>query len=395
VRERAPEHLVAITGSAGKTTTKEFLVRLLARRYRVAGSPGNLNNLYGFPVALLGIPDDTQWMVAEMAMSTPGELLGVSLLGRPDAVVLTNVRPVHLAGFEQGGAPASLRSIALAKAEVLQGLRHAGTIVANGADPEVVWIVRRHLRERDPEVRVVWYGVRTNGAAVAGARSARAWQVEARALHKHSAPPFGTRFELRTRGLGRPGATTAIELPVHGAVNVENFVAAAACALALGVSLAEIAAGASDLEAQPGRGRVERLRAGALLVDDSYNANPDATARALRAAAELPGKRRFCVLGEMLELGAAAGEHHRAIGELAADLGFAPVIGVGPLAREIVAAAAAAGAPVAWFERAASAAEAAASEARAGDVVLVKGSRGVALETVVRALRDAASSGGP
>ncbi|MEO1087488.1 MAG: UDP-N-acetylmuramoyl-tripeptide--D-alanyl-D-alanine ligase, partial [Acidobacteriota bacterium] len=115
VRGELPEHLVAITGSAGKTTTKELLAVMLERGFRVARSPGNFNNTYGFPIALLGIPDDTQWMVAEMGMSTPGELAQVSHLGRPDIAVFTNVRPVHLENFR------SLEAIAEAKSELLAG----------------------------------------------------------------------------------------------------------------------------------------------------------------------------------------------------------------------------------------------------------------------------------
>ena len=147
VRTRVPRQLVAVTGSVGKTTTKEILATLLAQRYRVARNPGSLNNLYGFPVALLGIPDDTEWMVAEMGMSTPGELGEVSLLGRPDVAVFTNVRPAHLEAF------GSLRALAEAKAELLQGLKADGVVIANRDDSEIVRFVGRH---RGP---VVWFGM--------------------------------------------------------------------------------------------------------------------------------------------------------------------------------------------------------------------------------------------
>ena len=111
-----PRQLVGVTGSAGKTTTKELLAGMLARRFRTAASPGNLNNLYGFPLALLGVADDTEWMVAELGMSEPGELGRISELARPDAVVLINVRPVHLEFF------GTLDRIAEAKAEIFDGL---------------------------------------------------------------------------------------------------------------------------------------------------------------------------------------------------------------------------------------------------------------------------------
>ena len=146
IRNQVPEHLVAVTGSSGKTTTKELLAAMLGRRFRTAANPGNLNNLYGFPLALLGIPDDTEWMVAEMGMSTPEELRQLSLLGRPDVAVFTNVREAHLEFF------GSLEAIAEAKAELLAGLSPDGLVVANASDPLVRRIALRHSGE------VIWYG---------------------------------------------------------------------------------------------------------------------------------------------------------------------------------------------------------------------------------------------
>ncbi len=354
-RRRTPRRLVAITGSVGKTTTKELLAAMLAARFKVARSPGNLNNLLGFPVALLAVPEDCDWMVAEMGMSTPGELAAISRLGRPDVAVFLNVRPAHLESL------GSLGAVAEAKAELLEGLAPDGLVVANREDPLVVGIARRHPG------RVVFFG----GDA-------------------------GYRVE-RTAGGGlelvAPGERAGLELPLHGSYNVDNCLAAAACAHVLGVPLAAIAAAAATVEPPPGRGVVHRLPSGATLIDDSYNSNPEALRRALESAAELPAGRRWAVLGDMLELGAAAPGFHRAAGELAARLGFSPVVGVGELARELVAAAAAAGAEGRWFATAAEAAAALAGAARRGDLVLVKGSRGVALEAVVAALTAGEEAG--
>jgi UDP-N-acetylmuramoyl-tripeptide--D-alanyl-D-alanine ligase len=375
-RKRLPEHLVAVTGSAGKTTTKELLARLLALRYRVAASPGNLNNLLGFPLALLGIPDDTQWMVAEMAMSEPGELRRMSELGRPDAAIFTNVRPVHLAGFERPGRPATLRDIAEAKAELLAGLDPRGLVVANAADPEVVRIAERHEHRGG---RVAWFALDQGAAARTPRLTVRGLASE---LDEASGAPR-SRFELVD---GSSGASVAVELPLHGRVNVENFLAAATAAVELGVPLEQLPSALRDLSGAAGRGRVLRLAIGALLVDDCYNSNPDALRHALQAAAELPGARRWAVLGDMLELGADAGEHHRRLGREAARLGFSPLLGVGALAHELLEAAAGAGAQTVKLPTAAAAAARAAEELRAGDVVLVKGSRGVGLEAVVQRL---------
>ncbi len=364
-RAVAPRHLVGITGSAGKTTTKELLAAMLAERYRVARSPGNLNNTYGFPVALLGIDEDAEWMVAEMGMSVPGELGQVSRLGRPEVAVFTNVRPAHLESF------GSLRAVTRAKAELLEGLDPEGLVVANADDPEVLWIAALHPG------RVVTYGIESEDADVRGA-------------DLEPLEPVGTRFRLLAR---QARVEQRIELPLHGRYNVENCLAAAAAALALGVSADEIADAAASVLPGSGRGEIHALEVGATVIDDSYNSNPSAVAQALEAAASLPASRRWAVLGDMLELGPDAARFHREAGRAAAAAGFDPVYGVGELAREVTAAASASGAAVDWWATAEEAASAVPLP-REGDVVLVKGSRGIGLERVVQALVGAERGSG-
>ena len=367
VRARTPERLAGITGSAGKTTTKELLATILASRFPTASSPGNLNNLYGFPLSLLNVPDGTRWMVAEMGMSMPGELHQLSLLGRPDAAIFTVVRLVHLEFF------GTIQAIAEAKSEILAGLAPEGFIVANADDPEVTRIARRH------GARVVWYGL--------GAEHA---EVRARHIAPEPEGGVGSRFTLEAGN-----RSAEVRLPLHGLYNVENCVAAAACAWALGLPLDEIAAAVSGVKPAAMRGVVHRTAAGAVVVDDSYNSNPDAATRALESAAALPARRRVAVLGDMLELGPDGPRFHREVGERAARLGFSPVVGVGELSRELVAGAAGVeGTEAVWLADAAAAADWAAGEVRGGDVVLVKGSRGVGLETVVRRLVGDAAAGG-
>lgn len=363
IRARTPKRLVGVTGSVGKTTTKELLAAMLAGRHRVARTPGNLNSLYGFPLSLLDIPDDTEWMVAEMGMSTPGELGRLSLLARPDVAVFTVVRPVHLEFF------ADLRAIAEAKAELLQGLAPGGLVVANADDPEVARIGRRHAEAGG---QVVWYG---RGGDV------RAVDAEPADV----AGGLGSRFRLEA-----DGESLEVLLPLHGLYNVDNCLAAAAAAWAVGMPLSEIAAAVAAVRPAAMRGVVHHLPAGGTLIDDSYNSNPAALARALESAALLPAARRWVVAGDMLELGAGGPELHREAGRRAAELGFSPVVGVGALARELVAGAAEAGADTAWYPDAASAAARAAGELRPDDLLLVKGSRGVGLERVVAAVLDAA-----
>lgn len=362
LRAELPCRVVGITGSAGKTTTKELLADMLARRYRVARSPGNLNNLLGFPLAFLGIADDCEWMVAEMGMSTPGEMGRLSRLVRPDVAVYTNVREVHLEFF------GTLRAIAAAKAELLEGLAVGGPVVANRDDPEVRWIVRELVG------RVTWYGIDGEAEIVAH-------DVRPRA-------DGGSRFRLAT-----PAGSVAVELGLLGRHNVENFLAAAAAATLLGVAPREIAAAAATSRPAAMRGVVRRRPDGATVVDDSYNANPAAVERALEGASLLPGRRRWAVLGDMLELGPEAPRMHREVGAQAARRGFDPVFGVGELSRHTVAGADDGGARAAWYATAAEVAPVAAAELVAGDVVLVKGSRGVGLERVVTAMLAAEAAG--
>lgn len=367
-RARVPEKLVGITGSAGKTTTKELLAALLAARFRVSRTMGNFNNLIGFPLCLLNVPEGTEWMVAEMGMSSAGELRELSLLGRPDAAVFTVVRPVHLEFF------ASVAEIAEAKSELLAGLAPGGPAIANADDPEVARIARRHAQAGG---RVVWYGIET------------AERVDVRARDLAVEPEgIGSRFTLEIPQEGRT-ESREIRLPLHGLYNVENCLAAAACAWSLGLSLDEIAAAVRGVRPAAMRGVVHRVagpQGSFTLVDDSYNSNPSALAKALEGAAALPGRRRVAVLGDMRELGPDAPRFHRESGETAARLGFERVLGVGELSRDLVDGARAAGAAAEWAADAESAAAWAADEVREGDVVLVKASRGVGLEAVVRRL---------
>ncbi len=362
VRERLPERLVGVTGSAGKTTTKELLAAMLATTCRVARNPGNLNNLYGFPLSLLGIEEGTEWMVAEMGMSTPGELGRVSRLGRPDVAVFTNVRPVHLEFFD------SVDAIGDAKAELLEGVADDGLVIANADDPQVVRIAGRHAG------RVVWYGLEA-------AADYRAVEIEALPASR-----TGSRFRFVA-----PDGSIDVELALYGRFNVENFLAAAACAHELGVELEAIARAAGSIEPAAQRGVVHRV-GDVIVVDESYNSNPDACRKALEAALDFPARRRWAVLGDMLELGPDADEYHRSVGRHAASLGYSPTFGVGELSQELVAGATAGGVETAWFADADAAVEIA-NRLEPGDLVIVKGSRGIGLEKVVARLVELGGEG--
>lgn len=387
VRATLPQAgLVGVTGSAGKTTTKELLGAVFGAAFPTATSPGNLNNLLGFPLALLGVPEATRWMIAELGMSTPGELAAVAALARPDVSVYTNVRAVHLENFT------SVDAIAEAKAELLGGLARGGFIVANADDPRVLALARRHVAERDPTARLVTYGLLD-----------RAARVTAEAVHATD-DGLAMRFELVVRPPGegddglqaaRDGAVAseadraAVALPLVGRHNVENALAAAAAGWALGIPLPTIANALAAVRPAAMRGVVSKLAGDVVLVDDSYNSNPAALARALEAAVAIPARRRWAVLGDMLELGPQAATFHRESGAIAARLGYAPLLAVGAFAADLLAGAVAAGGHGVAVATAADAVAPALAELAAGDLVLVKGSRGVGLEQVATALRNA------
>jgi UDP-N-acetylmuramoyl-tripeptide--D-alanyl-D-alanine ligase len=379
-----PRAIAGITGSTGKTTTKELTAAMLGRRFRVARNEGNLNNLLGFPLSALNADDDTEWMVAEMGMSAAGELAQLTALARPDAVIYTNVRPVHLEFFD------SVRGIAEAKAELLEGLVPGGLVIANAGDPEVTRFVRRFVaarRDGGDRVRVVWYA----GPGGVEVENGEAAEVRAEDVRPAGGGAPGSRFTLVVEG--EAGGAAEVHLPLHGDYNVDNALAAAAAAWALGVPLDDIAAAAGGARAVSGRGAVHRLPGEVTIVDDSYNSNPQALELALDSAAGLAaGGRRWAVLGDMLELGPEAPRFHRECGRHAAERGFSPVVAVGPLSREIAAGAEEGGAEARWFAAAGEAADFAAGQVADGDVLLVKASRGVGLDAVVERLVSA--SGG-
>ncbi len=356
VRRRTAVPLVAITGSVGKTTTKEMTAQLLATRGPVLKTEGNLNNQYGLPLTLLRLRSEHSAAVVELGMSAPGEIRALSALARPDVATITRIAPVHLEFFP------SLEGIAEAKAEILEGLSARGAAVLNGDDPRV-----RRIGDRFSG-RVVWFG-RERGLEVSAARE------------RHTAQ--GIAFELRVAGRMLP-----VLLPLAGPHFVPDFLAAAAAAYLLDVPPEAMAEAASSLRAARHRGEVRPLGSGVVLLDDCYNSSPEALEAAVVTLALLPGGRHVAILGDMLELGPTGPELHRERGRALAGR-VDVVVGVGPLAAELVEGAREAGLPPDVLHHFATAAEAAAASAvtvRAGDAVLVKASRGVKLEAVVDAL---------
>jgi UDP-N-acetylmuramoyl-tripeptide--D-alanyl-D-alanine ligase len=356
VRRGATLPIVGVTGSVGKTTTKDMTAHLLATRGPVLKSEGNLNNQYGLPLTLLRLAPEHTAAVLEMGMSAPGEIRALSHLAEPDVATITRVAPVHLEFFP------SVDAIAEAKAEILEGLRPGGVAVLNGDDPRV-----RAIGERF-RGRVMWFGWGRRHEVCA-----ESWGGTA----------FGMRFVLR---LG--GRMVDVALPLAGPHFVTSFLAAAAAAHVLGVPPEAMAGAATSLRPAPHRGEVRRLGEEVVLLDDCYNSSPEALEAAVVALGLSPGRRRVAVLGDMLELGPTGPILHRERGRSLAGRVDA-VVGVGPLAKEIVEGAREAGIPGGSLHHFATAADTVAALeglVRSGDAVLVKASRAMRLEAVVDAI---------
>ena len=355
VLARRPVKVVGITGSVGKTTTKEFTAALLAGRFRLLKSEGNFNNHLGLALSLLRLRPDDEAAVLEMGMSAAGDLRTLTRIASPDVAVITNVGPVHLQFFK------GLDDIALAKKEILDGARPGATAVLNGDDPLVMRIAAGFAGRR------VTFG-RTQGCDV------RAEDVKSKGYS-------GFEFLLR---YGRESARIAFRFVNDAAVS--NLLAASAVCLALGLRLEEIRPAILALQPLSGRGALVETGGGIRLCDDSYNSNPRALEAALRSLAALPAARKVAVLADMLELGEGEKEFHRRAGEVAARAGWDVLVAVGPLADLIAEGAAGTGmnpAAIHRFSDASAAAAAIPHLVRDGDLVLVKGSRGMRTETIV------------
>jgi UDP-N-acetylmuramoyl-tripeptide--D-alanyl-D-alanine ligase len=361
VRTRWGRRLAAITGSAGKTTTKEILAALLAARYHVLKSEGNLNNEFGLPLQLLRLDDSDEAAVVELGMSHAGELRRLAEIALPDVGVVTRVAPVHLEFF------ASVDEIALAKRELIEGLAGSESVaVLNADDPRVA-----RFAEVAPG-RVVTFGF-SIGADF------RATQIEDRGAN-------GSQFNF-----AGPDSGARLTLSLAGRHNISNALAALAAASVWGVGAAQAKEVFPRLEPAGMRGRVLNYEAGFSVINDCYNSNPVALAAMIEMLAQTPASgRRILAAGEMLELGPASAELHREAGQAAAESGKLDwIIGVQGNAESFVRGAIEAGHEPAHVKFLGSSVEASgfvAGLVAAGDLLLVKGSRGVKMERIVETL---------
>jgi UDP-N-acetylmuramoyl-tripeptide--D-alanyl-D-alanine ligase len=349
-RELAPD-VIAVTGSVGKTSTKDLMLALLAPHRRVVASPQNYNTEIGLPLAVLAAPSGTEVLILEMGMRGFGQIAELTAIAEPDVGVITTIGPVHVQ------LVGSLEGVARAKAELLAGMHDGATAVVPAGES----LLDPWLR---PELEVVTFG-----------------------------PGGDVRLSPQGAGGGRytvlAGAQRiTLELPFSSAHNLRNTLAAVAAARAVGVT----PEGRVDVRFSALRGERVELPGGALLINDCYNANPLSMRAALDdLSLQEPAGRRVAVLGDMLELGTDERRHHRDVGGWAASAGVDVLVTVGPLAAEM---ATRFEGEVHAVADAAAAARLARELVQPGDVVLVKGSRGVGLEVVAEQLAAAAIPGG-
>jgi UDP-N-acetylmuramoyl-tripeptide--D-alanyl-D-alanine ligase len=361
VRQRWRGSLVAITGSMGKTTAKEFTFHVLQTEFSVYRSPGNFNNLFGLPLAIFGLSPEDHIGIFEMGMSAPGEIREMCRIAKPDVGVITNVAPVHLEFF------GSLEEIARVKGELAEELRPDGTLVYNADDPMV----------SETAVRFPGNKISFGFSQIA---DVRAEGVEILGLEE-------TRFHLTCGGITR----TAM-IPLGGVHYVINALPAVALGRHYRMEMDQILEGLRNLQQAPMRGQIVRFQGGFTIIDDSYNSNPRALCRMIDTlAAAISFRRRILVAGEMLELGPTSESLHYECGVLAAQRGLDIVVGVQGAAREIVRGATETGIPESralFFSQVEPAGDFVSREVHEGDLVLIKGSRGVHLEKIVQDLRS-------
>ena len=360
VRKLWARPVVGVTGSAGKTTTKEAIAQVLSTKFRVHKSEGNFNNHFGLPLMLLKLEPEHDVAVVELGMSHLGEITALAKIAQPNTGVVTNVAPVHLEFFN------SIAEIARAKRELIQSLPDDGTAVLNRDDEYVSQF------GSDFNGKVITYGF-APGSAV-------------RAENWTSIGDAGSSFDVVLEG-----ERERITLPLMGRHNVYNGLAAIAVGLRHGVTLAQSAAALAELSPADKRGQVVRI-GNITVINDCYNSNPKALAAMVDALAAMPAKRRIVVAGEMLELGPQGEQMHADSGRHIAERSIDFLIGVRGLAQPMVDAARKAGIPAQFVATPEEAGEWLARETREGDVVLLKASRGVKLEKALGKLQPSAVS---
>jgi UDP-N-acetylmuramoyl-tripeptide--D-alanyl-D-alanine ligase len=352
-RASLPLKVIAITGSNGKTSTKDFVAATLAKKFRVTKTEGNFNNHVGLPQTMLAASPEDELAVWEIGMNHPGEIAALAKLAVPDVAIVTNVGVAHIEFM------GSREAIAAEKGALAEAVGASGAVILNADDPFSEGIAKL------TQAKIIFAGIE-NG-------SVRAGDVRQSAT--------GSEFTI-LEGAHRCRA----QLPVPGVHMVQNAMLAVAAGRAFGLSLEECAAGLASTPLTKARLQITEIN-GIQFIDDSYNANPDSMKAALRTLIELDADgRRIAVLGEMGELGEESERGHREVGEAAAELNIDELIAVGPAGAAIARAAEKAGLENSKaVDSPEGAAELLGENAAPGDLILVKGSRTARMERVLEA----------
>jgi UDP-N-acetylmuramoyl-tripeptide--D-alanyl-D-alanine ligase len=354
-RRRFPVPVVAITGSSGKTTTKEMFAAIAARTRNLLRTDGNLNNQIGLPLTLLRLHGKHELAVVEMGTNSPGEIAILAAIAEPDIGLITNIGPAHLEGL------GSLSAIREEKGSLFEMMAERGTAILNHDDPAIGLLAKR------------WRGKRISFGLGPGAG------VTARGIEP--AGPEGVRFQLVIDGIGIPVFLTAL-----GEHNVMNALAAAAAAWSLGFDRHEIAAGLAAFRPVPGRTEIRRLGNGAFMIIDAYNANPDSVREAIKTLQGLRGNGdAVVILGDMLELGEQSKALHDQIGTLLADANIHDLFLKGSLTEALATGAIRQGFPaerITFFEAPEKVVSSLQSRLKKDDWILIKGSRKMKMEKV-------------
>ncbi len=366
---RASKRVIGVTGSAGKTTTKDCIAQVLSSRIRVLKTEGNFNNHFGLPLQLLRLQPEHDVAVLEMGMNHAGEIAALARIAEPDWAVVSNVAAAHTEFFEDG-----IEGVARAKRELVDALRPEGLAFLNADDPRVsVFAKSRNA----PAENTILYG--TGGDALV-----RAVEIEELGL-------AGTQFLVQA-GYPERFEQHSVRLALLGRHNILNALAAISVGLASGIPLRTCCESLEDLRPTEKRGSVLEHN-GARLINDCYNSNPHALIAMVATLAATPAKRRILIAGEMLELGPQGVFLHAECGRAAAQAGIDVVLGVRGLARELTRSAAEAGAEALFLDTPEEAGGWLRDHLQPGDLVLLKASRGVRLERALEFLAAHTAAG--
>ncbi|OEF99523.1 hypothetical protein BHF71_08550 [Vulcanibacillus modesticaldus] len=354
-RERINPIVVGVTGSNGKTTTKDLIASILALKYRVHKTKGNLNNHIGVPLTILSMPEDAEVAVIEMGMSAPGEIEVLSLIAKPDIVVITNIGESHIEFLK------TRENIAKAKLEILKGLQPKGLAILPGDES----LIRAAITDFDESIQVIWVGKEA----------------------VNNSYPIEIRMDDTEQVNFVDNEQTRYSLPLLGVHNVINALMAIQIGKKLNVPISDIKKGLANLQLTGMRLEKLRGRNGSLILNDTYNASPTSMKASLRLLASLKQySKKIAVLGDMLELGNHAHEYHLEVGEFCADLGIDKLIVTGSLGELIAKGAIAGGLnknDVYYIKDLNQIPEIVLQFSNPQTAILVKGSRGVRLEKVV------------